>query len=85
MHGRVVHSCFKRSMKALTCHGEGLGESVDGEGARPHAGEGSEGVVLGWRVDDVLVDLVRQNHQPRVLRHHLCQLLQCHVRYSNFN
>ncbi len=63
------------SLGALACHGKGLGEAVDGEGARPHAGQRSEGVVLGRRVDDVLIDLIRQHQQPRVLRHYLCQLL----------
>ncbi len=61
--------------EARAGHGKALGEAVDGERARPHAGQAREGHVARGRVDDVLVDLVRQHEQPRVRRHHLRERL----------
>ncbi len=63
MSGPWHNNLFKgqriiESLGALACHRKGLGEAVDGEGARPHAGQGSKGVVVGGRVDDVLIDLI---------------------------
>jgi hypothetical protein len=61
--------------RARARHGEALGKAIDGERARPHAGQAREGHVARGRVDDVLVDLVRQHEQPRVRRHHLRERL----------
>ena len=52
-------------------HGERFGEPVHDERAFAHARERGEAHVLRRRVDDVLVNLVREHEQTRVVRHHL--------------
>lgn len=52
-------------------------EAVDGERAVEHVRQRAEADVLCGRIHDVLVDLVRQHQQTRVVAHHLCNRLQC--------
>ena len=54
--GKVPGGC--QVPQTPTCHGKGLAEAVDGQGALPHAWQRCEAVRLGWWVDDVFINLI---------------------------
>ena len=47
-------------------HGERFGKSIHGERSFPHSGQRREGEVRRGRVDDVLVNLIREHQEPRM-------------------
>eukprot|EP00955_Chlamydomonas_euryale_P116446 366417-Chlamydomonas_euryale.AAC.14 len=59
-----------------TSHRIVLGEAVDGERALVHAWQAAERDVLVRLVHNVLVDLVRQHHEARMLPYHFGNRLQ---------
>lgn len=47
-------------------------KAIDSDGPPKHARHAAEGDMGRWWVYDVLIDLIRQHQQPRMLCDHLC-------------